>query len=280
MNLLNVVLWLESALAATIPFAFWKGPTPTPIVCVNKVLLTNGTTWTIPGGWLTNFQVEMIGAGGAGGVGTSGEGGGGGGGGAYIKIMGASLSGTITYQIGIGGDPTASKRDTCIFNCAIMVAKGGANGTSTAGGAGGSDTASLPSTSSVRYKGGKGAGQGVFWMGGGGGGAGGPTGAGGDGTTGGISTGGAGGAGGGGGGAGGTAGPGSGTGNGGAGGNGSNIDVSLVFGSGGGGGGGGDGAATANGIGGNGGNYGGGGGGGFKTPASAAGNGAIFICNY
>lgn len=275
-------LFVEQVKAQFIPFAFWKPSATALPTCIYTQRLDSGTSWTVPGTWSTTTMVEMIGAGGNGGVGTSPDAGGGGGGGAYVRIMAVNMSGTITYQIGVGGDATAANRDTWIMSSALFNAKGGGNGTSTNGGAAGSDTASMPSTGAVRYKGGKGANQSFYTTGGGGGGAAGRNGNGVDGSQGGFSAGGVGGAGGGGsGGTGGTAGPGSsGTGNGGVGGSGTDMDVTLAVGSGGGGGGGGDGSAGANGAGGAGGNYGAGGGGGYKAPAGAGKNGVIFLCNY
>ena len=132
------------------------------------IVLTSGTSMTLPADWNPNANtVIAIGEGGNGGPGNSTNyGGGGGGGGALAQIFNLSdAAGTsITYQIGTGGSGT----NTQFKNGSTLVAAGGANGSSTSGsGAAGGTTAA--SVGTVKYAGGNGSARGTFTAGGGGG---------------------------------------------------------------------------------------------------------------
>jgi hypothetical protein len=140
-----------------------------------SILLTSGSTWTVPTGVSTLLSVEAIG-GGAGG--SAGHAGGGGGGGAYSKIINLSVTSgsVINIQIGSGGAGGAggssgsagtSGTDTWFSSTSVLLAKAG-----TAGGAGGAASSGVGTT---KYSGGAG-GTGTVSStngGGGGGGAGG-----------------------------------------------------------------------------------------------------------
>src|ERR1700756_611559 len=71
-----------------------------------QVILTSGTTWTVPSDWSGGNTIECIGGGGAGETGSpSPTSGGGGGGGAYSKAVNVTLTpgATVTIAIGTGG---------------------------------------------------------------------------------------------------------------------------------------------------------------------------------
>jgi len=142
------------------------------------VILTTGTSWTVPDDWTATNTIEVIGGGG-GGQSNAALGAAGGGGGAYSKISNiTSLSGSITISIGAGGGATANGGDT-YFNgssCtgSSICAKGGLGATSATGALGG---AAADGVGTTKYSGGTGGdGQNTGDTGGGGGGAGGPNG--------------------------------------------------------------------------------------------------------
>jgi hypothetical protein len=280
------------------------------------IVLTSGSSWTVPSNWCSlNNTIEVIGGGGGGGPGdpgTNGPGSGGGGGG-YSKITNLNLmpGALIPFSVGAGGAgaPTGQSNvaqpggDTWLngasFGSSSVAAKGGAQGVyNSNGGQGGRALAGIASgAGSQKFSGGTGnqgggGAAGPFGngrngasaqgngTGGGGGGAGGGTDAS-------INTGGNNHLGTGGGAFGnpGTAGGGGGGNNGAPGGAGGNGTEWTSAGSGGGGGGGGR-ADSANDSGGNGGLYGGGGGGGGNGGLSgfndSGGNGApgIIVLTY
>ncbi len=154
-----------------------------------RVVLTSGTTWTVPADWVdANSTIEVIG-GGAGGAGSGGLGGGGGGAGAYARITNADLtpSGSVTYAVGAGGAATAAGTDTYFCrtttNCASIagtaVMVGADNGLAASGITGGAGGTTANSSGTIEYAGGSGGnGDSTGDSGGGGGGAAGPAGAG------------------------------------------------------------------------------------------------------
>lgn len=170
-----------------------------------QIIITSGTTWTVPNDWNNAANtIEVIGGGGGGGGGFSpsvDEGAGGGGGGAYSKITNLYLQpgAVITYQIGSGGSwgnvgSAGSPGGDSYFNGAglscssqSVCAKGGGGGSISSGYAaasGGAGGAAASGIGSVRYSGGAGGGSGATSNGGGGGGgAAGPNGNGGAGGT-------------------------------------------------------------------------------------------------
>lgn len=223
------------------------------------VVLTSGTSWTVPSDFNPFLNmVECIGGGGGGisGVANS-RGGGGGGGGEYRKMVAFNPQGaaTITYAIGGGGGGGSAGGDTS-WNNGQLLAKGGSTGVNQNGGAGGTG-----GTGPEFKTGGTGGNGSVASAagGGGGGGAGGPWASGGTGNNASGTTGGTGGGGG---------GP-----NGGSGGSsGNNGGAGTSDPKSGGGAGGGNGLLPQSGS--TGGNYGGGGGGGGCTAGSGAGGGS------
>jgi len=130
------------------------------------VVLTSGTTYTLPADW--NRHANTVIAIGEGGNGAPGNftnfGGGGGGGGAIAQIFNLSdTAGTsITYQIGTGGTGTTTQ----FKNSSTLVAQFGASTTAGTGGAGGSAGSSV---GTIKFAGGAGADKGTFSGGGGGG---------------------------------------------------------------------------------------------------------------
>ncbi|PLX18537.1 MAG: hypothetical protein C0599_12200, partial [Salinivirgaceae bacterium] len=107
-----------------------------------------GQNWNVPAG-VTSVDVECWGAGGAGGSGANRYGGGGGGGGAYSFKANIPVTpgGTVSVQVGIGGDATVANRASYFIDLATIVANGGQDGANAtggsvgAGGAGGTWTA-------------------------------------------------------------------------------------------------------------------------------------------
>lgn len=159
------------------------------------VILTAGTTWSVPYTWNNDNNSVICIGGGAGGMSspTAAFSPGGGGGGARAISNNVSLTpgASISIAIGAGGGANASGGDTS-FNSGAVLAKGGTTPASTStAGLGGNTTSSVGTT---KYAGGNG-GSGSTTAGnsGGGGGAGGSTAAGSNGT---VGSGGAGGAGG------------------------------------------------------------------------------------
>lgn len=242
------------------------------------IVLTSGTTWTVPADFnATNNTVECWGGGGGGGGANGGSpgSGGGGGGGAYARITNfAPAGGSVSYSVGAAGTaglsvgPTAGGAggNTFFHSTTTVLAAGGlggGNGTSQAGGGGGTSGSSV---GTVKFNGGNGGNSAAGTAPGGGGGAAGPDGVGSAGAAGSGPNAGAGGY--------GDAGKGGAGGIGGAIGGGAGEAEEV-----GGGGGGGDGDTTAN-NGGAGGLPGGGGGGGSRgvaTPGGAGGGGQIRI---
>lgn len=141
-------------------------------MATETVILTSGTSWTVPYTWNNSDNSVICIGGGAGGRSSSGDAGGGGGG-ARVKNTNVSLTpgGTVSYAIGAGGAAGVAGGDTT-FNSSAMVAKGGATTTTATGGAGGS---SASSTGTTKYSGGSGGTGGSGQTGGGGGGAAGDT---------------------------------------------------------------------------------------------------------
>ncbi len=153
-----------------------------------QIILTSGTTWTVPSDWnSTNNSIEVIGAGG----GSTGSDGGGGGG--YSRAVNVALTANSTVSYSVGAASTGSGGNTYICNstsnCAsisgsavVAGANGGGGGSgaypSSTAGAGGSTTGAV---GSFTYSGGNGgnATKGIITaFPGGGGGAAGPFGAG------------------------------------------------------------------------------------------------------
>lgn len=145
------------------------------------VILTSGSTWTVPSNVKVLTLVEVIGGGGGG---TRGPGGGGG---AYSSIANLSVTPNASISISIGtggsgapGGPGGVGGDTWFSSSGTVLAKGGAGTTdlSMTGGAGGAASSGVGAT---KYSGGTGAGAtdttacgsfGAFSGGGGGGAAG------------------------------------------------------------------------------------------------------------
>jgi hypothetical protein len=131
------------------------------------VVLTSGTSWTVPYTWNNlNNSVICIG-GGAGGGGVS-CGGGGGGTRSTSYNLTLTKGSTVSYSIGAGGSAGTAGGDTT-FNSSAIVAKGGSSTATATGGLGGSASSSVGNS---KLSGGNG-GVGQADVGGGGGGAGG-----------------------------------------------------------------------------------------------------------
>lgn len=160
------------------------------------VVLTSGTSWTVPSDWNSaNNTIETIGAGGGSGSGYASGGsssrnaGGGGGGGAYSKTTNLTLTpgASVSYQVGTsvananGGDTWFNGASLAASSVGAKGGGGGANGSVSGSGAGGAGGASASGIGTVKYSGGAGGTptQNDGSGGGGGGGAGGPSGAGG-----------------------------------------------------------------------------------------------------
>jgi len=79
--------------------------------CRGYLTTADTSPWTVPSDWTTTNTIEIVGGGGSGGAGSSGgaggSGSGGGGGGGYATIANQSLSSTVSYSIGIGGNAGA-----------------------------------------------------------------------------------------------------------------------------------------------------------------------------
>ena len=107
-----------------------------------QVILTSGTTYTIPSGWNSgNNTIEAIGGGGGGHTALAGsQNGPGGGGGEYRKIsnLAANSGDSITYAIGAGGAANTDGGNTQFKNASTLQAIGGSRGgNGLSGGAGG-----------------------------------------------------------------------------------------------------------------------------------------------
>lgn len=122
-----------------------------------RVVITSGTTWTVPFDFTTtNNTIEAWGAG-AGGVGAT-AGGAGGGGGAYVKItnFSAAIGNTVPLTIGAGGSANTNGSNTTFANTLYtkrILAHGGTAGNTTVGGIGGNATLCVGDTI---YAGGRG----------------------------------------------------------------------------------------------------------------------------
>ena len=145
------------------------------------VVLSCGSTWTVP----ANFDnvhntIELIGAGAAGRPPTAGvnRGGTGGGAGAYQRISGYDTAGSssIAFKLGVGGIQGFRDGGNTIWGSeTASLAEGGDTGGNSVGGAGGTGSFNGGSGGSAEV------GAGPLFRGRGGGGAGGPSGSGGDG---------------------------------------------------------------------------------------------------
>jgi hypothetical protein len=121
------------------------------------ILLTSGTSWTVPKDWnSSNNTIEAVGAGGAGNYNT-----GGGGGGAYAKITNLSLTAgnSITYQAGSAKDSYFNGSSCAAASICAKAASGITGGSASS------------SVGTIKYAGGNGTYSG-YWTGGGGGAAG------------------------------------------------------------------------------------------------------------
>ena len=165
------------------------GPLTTQVI-----LLTSGSSWTVPADWNnSNNSIEVIGGGGGGGNSPGNPSAGGGG--AYSKVVNIMLNpgSTTRYAIGFGGGATGAGGDTyfctgtssCTWigdSSVIVGAKGGSGGRSLSGAGGpGGDAGS--GIGIVRYSGGTGGSTPTKGWSGGGGGAAGANGNGGNGAS-------------------------------------------------------------------------------------------------
>lgn len=142
-----------------------------------QVLLTSGSTYTLPANWTNNYNVSVYGSGGSGGNWPSGYtyggGGGGGGGFAYTSNIGVALTAGQTVSISVG--------DTTFVSSARLRASAGTAGGSGSNfpGAKGIGGVGSGTAATITRSGGDGAvagtGTSISLAGGGGGGAGGPT---------------------------------------------------------------------------------------------------------
>ena len=141
------------------------------------VILTSGSSWTVPAN-VYSITVECWGGGGGGSnTTTAGRTGGGGGGGAYAKKNSIIVTpgSSFSYSVGGGGGGSSVGGDTWFSSTSTVLAKGGSGGTSNSstGGTGGSATSSVGDVKYAGGKGGNGTGTGCCdGAGGGGGGAG------------------------------------------------------------------------------------------------------------
>lgn len=117
-------------------------------MAIKTILITSGTTFTIPSDFGSLVSIEAIGAGGCGASTTAPQGQGGGGGGAYAKITslsGLSANGTVYINIGAGGSNTRGSLGVAGGNTWLNTATSSApsstaNGLLAPGGAGGTVT--------------------------------------------------------------------------------------------------------------------------------------------
>lgn len=141
----------------------------------NVIVLTSGTTWSVPSEWNNaNNTIEVVGGGGGGGPGNGNSPtAGGGGGGGYSKVTNLALTpGSSVYiHVGNGGGEGGAGGDTWFssVNAAPTSASQGvlAKGGAAAGGAGGSSASGVGTT---KYSGGNGGASGSYGASGGGGG--------------------------------------------------------------------------------------------------------------
>jgi hypothetical protein len=148
---------------------------------LSLVLLTSGTSWTVPANWNSaNNFIHGYGAGGRGASGSGTSGGGGGGGGGYAEVDNSTFTpgAAIPYQIGAEGGTTGAgvgpTANTWFNAGTFLIAAGGATGTagSGAGGVGGLGGAVGNCVGAGGTNGGGVGGNGTANHGGGGGGAG------------------------------------------------------------------------------------------------------------
>lgn len=142
-----------------------------------QVLLTSGTTYTLPANWTNNYNVSVYGSGGSGGSWPAGYnyggGGGGGGGFAFTSNIGVALTAGQTVSISVGDT-------TFVSSSSLRATAGTAGGNgSNFPGAKGLGGAGSGTAAAITRTGGNGAvagtGVSISLSGGGGGGAGGPT---------------------------------------------------------------------------------------------------------
>lgn len=148
------------------------------------ILLTAGTSWTVPADWNpANNKIEVIGGGGNGsGLGTSKHGGGGGGAYSAVEDLNLTPGATIPYVVGAAAGDSYFNGANC--GGSSVCAKGGQHGAVNTGGLGG---AAADGVGDVKFSGGAG-GEDSGRGGGGGGGAAGPDGDGGAGGSGGTTS--------------------------------------------------------------------------------------------
>jgi hypothetical protein len=151
---------------------------------MTAVVLTSGTSWTVPAGCYSADRIMCLGAGGSG-ARVNAVYGGGGGGGAYAEILNFATTpgNSINIQIGVAGGTTGSgtspTANTWFQDGSTCVAAGGSSTTTATGGAGGTTANSVGTN---KFAGGAGGSTGGASPSGGGGGAAGPNGAGGAGS--------------------------------------------------------------------------------------------------
>lgn len=134
-------LAIEFSRNATTATDFWiDGVRLQDIGTQRCVILTAGTSWTVPSDFNpANNTVELWGGGGGGAPGTTnanGGGGGGGGGYRYQKNFDPGSAATVAYVIGGGGAASTAGGDTT-WNSAAVTAKGGSGASGSSGGLGG-----------------------------------------------------------------------------------------------------------------------------------------------
>lgn len=169
--------------------AWQLGATTPPVVAPpatpTKIVLTSGTSWTVPSNWNPiNNTIECWGAGAGGESHNAGTKAGGGGGGAYSKIANWTGSGAIAYVLGAGGLGNTSGHDATVggdtyFNGASLGASscGAKGGGISPDWTGGLPGAAASGVGTVKFSGGHGgttgtSGGATNTSGGGGGGAG------------------------------------------------------------------------------------------------------------
>ncbi len=153
-----------------------------PVTIILK--LASSSPWTVPADWNNSSNsIQVIGAGGGGRSSGAAAGGGGGGGGGFASSTNLTLSGTVAFSVGDGGNAGVNGTDTYICNstsnCAsitgsavIVAAKGGMGATSTNPAMGGTTTQAVGTTKFNGGRGGLGVSGALLTSGGGGGAAG------------------------------------------------------------------------------------------------------------
>src|SRR6266702_2440448 len=202
------ILWVPN-FDGTVRDILWASPDPNdpiplywrdwiervPVFTMATAILTtlSSSPWTVDPTWnAANNSVELLGAGGNGAQGTTGSsssGGGGGSGSPYMKLTNGSITGTVPFRIGVGGEGGIAVgtvwEGTDATNSYSVGS--GANASGTSGGSGSgvngapNGTPAVVFTVSINRTGGSvGASSGSNRGGGGGGGSSGPAGIGGD----------------------------------------------------------------------------------------------------